>query len=226
MTVDEGVIKFSVERRAQALAPRRYQALASKLIAWREILARTGLVGQDPARYGGAGYGNVSARVGAPASPRGARPFLISGTQTSGLTSIGLGELCVVERYDLRNNRAISEGLIDPSSESLTHGAIYDLSPHIRAVLHAHAPLIWRRARELRLPTTDPRAAYGTTDIAYEAQRLYRSTALPERRILAMGGHEDGIIVFGKTVQEAGAVRIRSLAQAFEGNLGAGEGLR
>jgi ribulose-5-phosphate 4-epimerase/fuculose-1-phosphate aldolase len=213
---DEGVIKFQVEHRQLALSPRRYGELAAKLIAWREILASTGLVGQDPVRYGGAGYGNVSARLGAPASPRGARPFLITGTQTSGLARVGLEQLCVVRRYELGQNRAFSEGSTHPSSESLTHGAIYDLSPHIRAVLHAHAPVIWRRARALRLPMTDASAAYGTTAIAYAAQQLYRESALPETRALAMGGHEDGVIVFGKTVQEAGNVLISLLARAYE----------
>ncbi len=213
---DEGVIKFRVAHRQLALPARSYGELAAKLIAWREILAKTGLVGQDPARYGGAGYGNVSARVGAPASPRGARPFLISGTQTSGLARVGLEQLCVVRSYDLANNSAVSEGSIHPSSESLTHGAIYDLSPHIRAVLHAHAPTIWRHAGALRLPTTDPAAAYGTTEIAYAAQRLYRESALSETRALAMGGHEDGVIVFGRTVEEAGTLLITLLARAYE----------
>lgn len=213
---DEGVIKFRVEHQQGALAAGQHLGLASKLIAWREILARTGLVGQDPARYEGAGYGNVSARVGAPASPRGARGFLISGTQTSGLARISLEQLCLVRRYDYRQNCAVSEGLVHPSSESLTHGAIYDLSPHIRAVLHAHAPAIWRRARQLRLPTTDAKVSYGSVEMALEVQRLYRSSVLPERRILAMGGHEDGVVVFGKTVEEAGAVLIETLAHAYE----------
>ena len=69
---DEGVIKFTARHRSEPLPPRAYGALCCKLVAWREIMAMTQLVGQDPSRYGGAGYGNVSGRVGPPSAARGA----------------------------------------------------------------------------------------------------------------------------------------------------------
>jgi ribulose-5-phosphate 4-epimerase/fuculose-1-phosphate aldolase len=213
---DEGVIKFAAEHRATALEPRLYGSLACKLVAWREIMAMTQLVGQDPARYGGAGYGNVSARVGPPSSARGARAMIITGTQTGGLARLGLDQFCLVERYDYRRNRVRSVGAIQPSSETMTHGAIYDLSPHVRFVLHAHSPVIWHRARALRIPTTDPAIAYGTPDMALAVSDLYQRTALSEVRILSMGGHEDGIIVFGHTCEEAGQVLLAYLARAYE----------
>jgi ribulose-5-phosphate 4-epimerase/fuculose-1-phosphate aldolase len=214
--VDEGVIKFAAIHRREPIDRRVHGALCCRLIAWREIMAMTQLVGQDPARYGGAGYGNVSARVGAPSSPRGRRAMLISGTQTGGRADIGVDDFCVVEAYDYARNRVHSAGLIEPSSETMTHGAIYDLSPHIRFVLHAHSPVIWRRAQDLRIPTSDARVAYGTPEMAYEVERLYRSTALAETRILAMGGHEDGIIVFGHNAEAAGQVLLTYLARAYE----------
>jgi L-ribulose-5-phosphate 4-epimerase len=213
---DEGVIKFDVDHQRESLVPRRFVDIACKLVAWREILFRTQLVGQDPGRYGGAGYGNVSARVGAPSSGRGRRGFLITGTQTGGKAALALDDFCVVDRYDYRANRVRSRGQILPSSEAMTHAAIYDLTPHIRFVLHAHTPVIWRRARELRLPTTAENVPYGTPAMAVEVQRLYRSTALSERRVLAMGGHEDGIISFGHTIEQAGQAIITELARAYE----------
>jgi ribulose-5-phosphate 4-epimerase/fuculose-1-phosphate aldolase len=211
----EGVIKFHSRHQRRALAPRDYGDAACVLIAWREIMARTGLVGQDPARYDGAGYGNVSCRVGAPSSPPGARRFLISGTQTGGRRCVSLADFCVVERYDYRRNRVDSFGDIEPSSESMTHGAIYDLSPRIRYVLHAHTPIIWRRAAALRIPTSDPGVAYGTPEMAREVRRLFRATHLSDARILAMGGHEDGVIVFGHTADEAGQALLSHLARAY-----------
>jgi hypothetical protein len=213
---DEGVIKFQANHEARSLEPRRYGALCCKLVAWREIMAMTQLVGQDPARYGGAGYGNVSGRVGPPSSPRGARSMLITGTQTGGLDRIGIDQFCVVDRYDYRRNRVDSFGPIQPSSETMTHGSIYDLSPQIRFVLHAHSPIIWRRAADLRIPTTDPSVPYGTPEMALAVQDLWRSTALSEVRILAMGGHEDGIIVFGPSCEAAGQVLLAQLARAYE----------
>ncbi len=212
----EGVIKFRAEHEARPLDERRYGELACKLIAWREILGLTGLVGQDPARYGGYGFGNVSARVGPPAAARGRRAFLITGTQTAGKRCVGLDDFALVERYDYHHNRVDSHGRAAPSSETMTHAALYDVSPAIRCVLHAHSPVVWRRARRLRLPTTDPGVPYGTPEMALAVQRLCDATALPERRILAMGGHEDGIVVFGRSPEEAGAVLLNWLARAYE----------
>lgn len=213
---DEGVIKFEAEHEQRPLDPRRYGELSCRLGAWREVLSKLQLVGQDPARYGGAGYGNVSARVGPPGSPRGARAMIITGTQTGGLERISLRDLCIVERYDYHHNRVSSYGERKPSSETMTHGAIYDLSPAIRFVFHAHSPVIWQRSAALRVPTTDPRVAYGTPEMAAETHRLYFGSTLEASRIMAMGGHEDGIIVFGKDAEEAGQVLVTYLARAYE----------
>lgn len=238
MQRDEGVIKYVLEHRSRELdagrpgevgrlgEERRLGEVLCKLVAWRELLALTGLVGQNPARYGGAGYGNVSARVGRPSEGRGRRTFVTTGTQTSGKRCVDVGDFAVVERYDYRLNRVWSYGPVAPSSESLTHAALYDVGPQIRSVLHAHSPVLWRRARELRIPITDPAAAYGTPAMAEEVQRLYQTRGLAELRILSMGGHEDGIVVFGRSPEEAGRVLMTWLARAYEADcLGDGLGL-
>jgi len=112
---DEGITKFEADHTARALDPRRFGALSCKLVAWRELLAKTQLVGRDPARYGGAGYGNVSARIGPPSKGRGERSLLITGTQTGGLARVSLRDFCVVERYDYRRNWVRSTGSTEPS---------------------------------------------------------------------------------------------------------------
>lgn len=214
--VDEGAIKFVPKHADTPLSRRTCGELVARLIAWREILARTGLVGQEPGLYGGFGYGNVSARVGAPGAPRHRRPFLVSGTQTSGKACMTLDDFCWVEACHLERNEVESRGRVLPSSESLTHGAVYGLGSHIRWVFHSHSPTIWRRAQQLKIPTTRPEVAYGTPQMAREVERLYRETQLPEVRILAMAGHEDGIIAFGRTAEEAGATTVAYLAKAYE----------
>lgn len=213
---EEGVIKFSARHEECVLAERRYGAAARELQAWRHILSRVGLVGQDGQRYGGAGFGNMSARVAPPSLAMGRRGFLITGSQTGRLEALSLTDYCLVEQYSTRENRVTSRGSVLPSSESMTHAAIYDLSTHIRFVFHAHAPLIWRQARTLRLPSTSESVSYGTQDMALEVQRLYRSSALSERRILAMGGHEDGVIAFGHTAEQAGRALLATLADALQ----------
>lgn len=211
---EEGVIRFEARHRMEALAPREVASRLSELSAWRRILVGVGALGRDPDRYGGAGFGNVSCRMGSPSSPRGRRALLITGTQTGSVDILGLEHVAVVTAYDLAQNRVDSRGPVLPSSESLTHGAIYDLSPAIRAVVHGHLPDLWRAAGPLRLPTTAPDVGYGTVEMAREVERLYRSTHLAEKRVFAMAGHEDGVIAFGKTMAEASTALLTALADA------------
>lgn len=212
----EGAIKFAPAHTTGTLEDHRFGDLACQLIAWREILTRTGLVGRDPQLYGGYAYGNVSGRVGPFPGARRERAFLVSGSGSSAKARVTLHDFCLVTRCDGEQNRVTSRGPCLPSSESLTHGAIYDLASHIRFVFHVHSPTIWRRAQALRLPITAPSAPYGSPEMAREVERLYRGSALAELGILAMGGHEDGIVVFGRTAEEAGQVVLRHLARAYE----------
>jgi hypothetical protein len=212
----EGVTRFEVEHETRALDERTYGETVRGLAAWREVLARLTLIGRDPARYEGLGYGNVSARVGPFGDVgRGMRRFLVTGTQTGGRRAVSLADFCVVERYDPVRNRVRSFGPVPPSSESLTHGALYDIVPTARVVLHGHAPEIWRHARGLGLPITHASVANGTPEMALEVQRLYRESTLSGTGILAMGGHEDGVIAFGSTAGEAGETLVRHLARAL-----------
>jgi hypothetical protein len=212
----EGVIRFHVEHDTRALDDRLFGDAARMLAAWREVLARLGLIGRDPERYDGYGYGNVSARV----SPfgdvgRGRRRFLVTGSQTGGRRRVALEDLVLVEGYDIARNRVKSIGLVPPSSESLTHAALYDIAPAIRVVLHGHAPEIWRRASALGLPITRPGAANGTPEMALEVQRLYRESTASSAGVLAMGGHEDGVLALGRTASEAGELLVRQLGRAL-----------
>jgi ribulose-5-phosphate 4-epimerase/fuculose-1-phosphate aldolase len=184
--------------------------------ARHSAMAHLRLLGRDAARYEGLGYGNVSARVGPFGDvARGRRRFLVTGTQTAGLAHATLREFCLVESWDVGRNQVTSSGLVQPSSESLTHAALYDASPAIRAVLHAHAPDLWRQARALGIPVTDAAAANGTPAMALEVARLFREGTLASTRIAAMGGHEDGVIALGASAEEAGGVLVRQVARAL-----------
>src|SRR5690606_33451523 len=102
---EEGVIKFSAQHQECVLAEQRFGALARELQAWRHILSRIGLVGQDDQRYGGAGFGNMSARVAPPSLAMGRRGFLITGSQTGRLETLRLLDYSLVEQYSARDNR-------------------------------------------------------------------------------------------------------------------------
>ena len=53
---EEGVIRFDLEFTA---APPVTIPGLDELNAWRRILRQLGLIGQDPDRYGGYGFGNL-----------------------------------------------------------------------------------------------------------------------------------------------------------------------
>lgn len=212
----EGVTKFINFHENKELSPTRFSSLIASLSAWRAFMVAQGMLGQDQTRYYGVGFGNISARIGPYSGPKGIRPFVISGTQTNALPKVGLAHFSIVTSYDINGNALQSCGPVAPSSESLTHGAIYDLSSSVRFVMHGHAPLLFGYRSELNIPTTGPDIPYGTVAMAREMRRLYGESTLPEKRILAMDAHEDGVITFGKTAWEAGHAMLRHLILASE----------
>lgn len=189
--IDEGYTKFAVhwtDRRPVE------DARVQELERWRRPLYEAGLVGHYPEL--GIGFGNISIRVGE------GREFLVSGTQTGHLARTGPEHYALVTDYDIDGNTVHCRGAVQASSESLTHAAIYELDPEIRAVVHVHDDTLWRVLRG-RAPTTRDDVPYGTPEMAREFARLYRETTFPERRLAAMGGHESGIIAAGRSLAEA-----------------------
>jgi hypothetical protein len=211
LTQSEGVIKFELEFRAAAPLP---AAALREINAWRKVLYLLRLTGRDPARYGGLGYGNISQRLDPGAGSTGIS-FVISGTQTGGLADLGPEHYTTVLESWPAANRLVAAGPIRPSSESLTHGALYTLDRTLNFIMHVHSPEIWRHAAALGLPLTDPAAAYGTPAMAAETRRLFADPAVRAGAIFAMGGHEDGLVAFGRTAEEAGGALVRTLARAL-----------
>lgn len=202
----EGVIKFSFEKVAGA--PRSSRGLAD-LSAWREVLVRLGLLGCDPRRYGGLGFGNVSLRLPGKAG------FLISGSQTGHLLRLGPEHWVEVLEWDPGGNFLRARGDWNPSAESMTHAAVYDLDPRIRCVLHGHSPEIFAVAGRLGLPATAADVPYGTPEMAREVGRLYREGGLLRSDVFVMAGHEDGVIAYGTSAERAGSLLVRALARAI-----------
>lgn len=211
MTKQEGVIKFQLEF---TVAPPLAAADLTEINDWRAQLYAHQLIGQEPTRYGGYGYGNLSVRLAPFDAPPALRPFIISGSQTGNLAKLEPEHYAVITACYPDENRLVAHGPIRPSSESLTHSAVYALDPAIHAVFHAHSPEIWHAAARLAIPITDSDVPYGTPEMAAEVARLYAMTDLAQRRIFSMGGHEDGIVTFGANAAEAGEVLLAALAAA------------
>jgi hypothetical protein len=54
-----------------------------------------------------------------------------------------------------------------------------------------------------RVPSTGYNVAYGTPEMAREFVRLYRETEFAKEGVAQMAGHEDGVVSFGDTVENA-----------------------
>ncbi len=89
--------------------------------------------------------------------------FYITGSATGGLPELTPTDCVRVVAYDVAKNWLRYEGAAIPSSESLTHAAIYESDPTISAVIHCHDSVLWRTCLD-RVPTTSKAIAYGTPE--------------------------------------------------------------
>ncbi len=187
--IDEGVVKFQCE---WISAPPPSGAEIKELNLWRQRLYARGLIGIYD---NGIAFGNISKRISV------GKEFIISGTQTGGLPQLKAEHYTTITAHRIEDNYIRCRGPVRASSESLTHAMIYELDATINAVVHVHHRGLWHRLKG-KLPTTSERVSYGTPEMAREVERLYRKSDLWDKKILVMGGHEEGIISFGTHVED------------------------
>ena len=111
--------------------------------------------------------------------------------------------------YDFARNWLSYEGAATPSSESLTHAAVYESDSIASAVIHCHDSALWAMLLD-RVPTTSNAVAYGTREMAYEIIQLFQISDVRSEKIFVMAGHQAGIITFGKNLEEAFQVLMRA----------------
>ena len=188
-TRDEGLIKFKLTLK-RAPAPEQAQYIA--LEKWRALFYKLGLVGEYPIDK--IGYGNLSSRIQK-------KTFIITGSQTGHLAHLQAHHYTKVIDCDLKKGSVTAEGLIPPSSESLTHYGIYEANPAIQYVFHVHHPKLWKLLQEGDFDYIDEGIQYGTQEMANAAAELLTNKS---SGIFVMKGHEDGIIAYATTAEEAG----------------------
>jgi len=160
---------------------------------WREELWFKCLIGSYP---DGIGYGNISVRV-----PQ-TNQFYISGTATGGIPELDQLHYPLVERCNPIMNAIWCRGLIKASAESMSHAAIYAANTEVGAVVHIHNLQLWQKYLDV-LPTTPKEIEYGTPEIAYEIGKIMLLPETLSKKVFVMGGHKEGLIAFGKTIEEA-----------------------
>ena len=195
--MDEGYIKFNCNWIPSSDIPSDKVAV---LNVWREVMYKKGLIGVYP---DGIGFGNISVRCDE-------NSFLISGSSTGALPILNESHYSLVTNYNLRTNTVTCVGPLKASSESLTHALIYECSVATNAVIHIHNLDLWSKLLH-HAPTSSENISYGTPGMAHEIKRLFDETALSGEKIIVMGGHREGIISFGKDLDEAGSILIDKL---------------
>lgn len=204
--VDEGYVKYQMDwQRGSAPTGPFLEAL----IDWRQKLYDWGMIGYYPQLK--VGFGNLSVK---PAPKQ--KSFVISGTQTGHLPALSPQHFTTVTEYEIAANRLTCFGPVAASSESLTHAAVYELSPLFQAVIHIHHRPMWDYWFD-RLPTSRASVPYGTPAMAQEVKRLYAYAALAQTQAMVMGGHEEGMLFLGTDLDAAGAV-LTNWKSAWEQN--------
>jgi len=163
---------------------------------WRDELWLRCYIGAYP---DGIGYGNISIRL-----PQ-TNQFYISGTATGGIPELGQIHYPLVEQCNPVMNAIWCRGLLRASAESMSHSAIYMANPGVGAVVHIHNLQLWEKYLDV-LPTTSKEVEYGTPEMAFEIGKIMSLPETLDKKVFVMGGHKEGLISFGKTVEEAALI--------------------
>ena len=190
--MDEGYIKFNCNWIKAAPCS---TLTIEEINSWRDRLYNRGLIGAYP---NGIGFGNISIRSDN-------NTFIITGSATGILEKLNKDHYVKVNEYDFLQNSLTCTGPIKASSESLTHAVIYENSPETQAVIHIHNLNMWEKYIH-KEPTTRSNVSYGTLEMACEIKRLFKETDVALKKFIVMAGHEEGILVFGSSLDEAGKV--------------------
>ncbi len=190
--LEEGYIKFKCHwMEAQAAIPAE---LFLKVNTARRMMVDQGLIG---CYENGVGFGNISIR-----DEMEPEKFYITGSATGYIADATEREYTHVVGWDIDANTLWCNGPVKASSESMSHAVIYEILPLVQCVIHIHNMAMWQKAIGI-LPCTPEDLTYGTPEMARAIEALIREQGLPGKGILAMKGHEEGIIAFGNTVGEA-----------------------
>jgi hypothetical protein len=192
---EEGYIKFDCRWTQADPLP---EADIRELNSWRNRLYQMGLIGAY--QPSGIGFGNISLRPDTASSQ-----FIISGSATGHIPETGARHYARVTAYSIAENRVFCSGPVKASSESLTHAAVYELPGDWQAVIHVHHAAFWQSLLG-NVPTSRAEIPYGTPEMAKEISRLFKEEGARDIRLMAMAGHEEGILSFGTNVADAASV--------------------
>ncbi len=190
--VDDGYIKYKcIWTKTQPVSPHKIH----DIVVWRQELYDLHIIG---AYENGVGFGNVSQRI------QNSSEFFVTGTATGNEAQLTPNHISVVTDVDIDDNVLYCSGPVKASSEAMTHAAIYEADKEVNAVIHVHNLALWDVFYDV-VPTTHPSASYGTPKMAHELARIANEHLKKKQKpLIVMAGHEEGLITYGKTLDEAG----------------------
>lgn len=185
--MNEGIIKFQCNL-IDSAPPEQTEVRNMNKI--RNKLFELHLIGTDA---DGIGFGNLSIRY------KNTNKFIITGTQTGRKDILDNSDYTLVSNFDIEKNKLECRGKIEASSESLTHAAVYIARKNVNAVIHIHNRRMWNSLIN-KTATTSPEHQYGTSGLARAVAELCGNS---DKNLIVLGGHPDGILAFGKNLEEA-----------------------
>ena len=185
----DGVIKFESDLRPLPMVSWTPGTIRF-LTEWRSKFKYLGWIGKDE---NGIGFGNLSMRLSY-------RNFLVTGTQTEHLQELLPEHYVKVTAVDFKHNKVLAFGQILPSSECMTHAAVYETNPDTNYVFHIHCAALWKKHDNI--PVTNTLVEYGTPEMAEEVKRVIRLYS--EAGAMILGGHENGLLSWGGNAEDAG----------------------
>jgi L-ribulose-5-phosphate 4-epimerase len=189
----EGYIKFNLDwnETGPVIPAEEFVALST----WREVLYNLEMIGADDQGYG---FGNISVRKDR------TKNFYITGSATGPVKTLGEEHYSLVTGFDIKANSLSCMGPVKASSESMSHAMVYTTLPEMNAVIHIHHHVFWANLLD-KVPATPENIDYGTPEMAMAIQELLAKPGVKDGRVIVMAGHRDGILFFGKHLDEAGA---------------------
>lgn len=180
--MNERIIKFSYEFVSNRIPSTKK---IKKLNELRQKFWKFKLIGVDE---NGISYGNISQRLTKSS-------FLITASQVGIEETLMAEDYVIIRKADVELNRVWVEGIKPPSSESLTHYAIYKANPLANLVIHFHHKKLWEKLFEI-VPTTKINEGYGTKELAQSIFELISKFENKNSGIIVLGGHKGGLIAF------------------------------
>lgn len=196
--IDDGIIKYDRTNftHCDPIDLVEYSALEY----WRKKLFKLNLIGEYP--EAAVGFGNLSEIKDYSDWHKTSHPqFIITGTQTGKYPELDGNHYTRVLDFDIDHLKIKMMGPIEASSEALTHAAIYAQNEKIKIVFHVHSPEIWTGMIKDKADFTCESIPYGTVEMAKATQKCVGNKI---SGIFCMHGHEDGVVAFGRNLDEVG----------------------